>query len=150
MRAAIITCLLMAAATAGCIRTATPATPQYFVYLVVASAPAGQSECGWYATYAGKDDRYQYLDIAWSNLWRGPIAFFFGGPFTYEKFRCPADQLPAAFPDGLEAAHNAYWGEWRYSRVRTEAFITDYLATGKPELKTGTPVSTPPKERVTN
>ena len=96
--------------------------------MVVASAPPGQSEAGWYSYYAGRDEKYQYLDIERSNFWRGPFVMMFSGPFSHEKMRCPVEQLPPSFPDGLKDAHSAYWKEWRYEEGRLTEFIKDYLS----------------------
>ncbi|MDK1032787.1 MAG: hypothetical protein QGD94_12320, partial [Planctomycetia bacterium] len=64
---------------------------------------AGEFVTSHYAIYAGKDDRYHYLDVGWPNI--SPCAFrrmFFTVSFTEETLRCRFEALPDDFPEGFE------------------------------------------------
>jgi hypothetical protein len=118
----VLPLLLLSAAMAGCeMRTL---SPDDFLFTYRCGAPPGEPAAGATATYAGRDQTFQYIASRGST----PTEMMLSDMSGERKFRCRADQLPDDFPadfvqlrgpESFEAAED------------TRQYVQEYLANQK-------------------
>ncbi len=127
MRMAMLTAGLALGMLGGCGSVQTLG-PEEFLYAYRAGALKGELSAGGTATYAGHDDRYQYITLHSAS----PSDQFIYGS-AGRKLRCLADDLPDAFPRNFVRPT----GEQALESTRdAEEYVEDYLKRYKPRKET--------------